>query len=414
MQMAIAPRQGGVPADLGRPELPGSKSHTQRAMLLAGFLPGAWCLRAALRSDDTEVLAAMLRACGAALEWRGRDLLVVGRDPAAPLAVSVTAGENGTAARMLAMIVPLLGGRLALDGAPSLRARPFAPAIAALRAAGVVVDGDSLPLRLDGGAVRALPAAVAADVTTQPASGVFVAAALRGGGTLRAERPGDPGYLQLTAASLRAFGYRATAAMVGEHWQLAVAGAPRRGGEVAIPVDASARAFPLALAELCRRDGPALLPVLADDPHPDWAIDGDLRQLRGRGDVVLDGVAQRPDCLPALAVCAALRTGTTRLPGLGTLRGKESDRLGAMVTGLTAAGVAAHCDGDVLVITGPPRPSASALRLPAPADHRVVMALALLGAVLPAGVVVDHAEAVAKSWPEFFTWLGRCAEVRSA
>jgi hypothetical protein len=56
----------------------------------------------------------------------------------------------------------------------------------------------------------------------------------------------------------------------------------------------------------------------------------------------------------------------------------------------------------------------AALGLPAPADHRVVMALALLGAVLPSGVVVDHAEAVSKSWPEYFAWLARCAEVRSA
>lgn len=417
MWLAIRPRRGGLPEDLGAPVLPSSKSHTQRAMVLAAFLPGPWRLERALRSADTEVLAAALAACGARLEWRGDDLVVCGRDGTRPVDAALQLGDNGTALRLLATVVPLLGGRLRLDGSERLRQRPIDAALQPLRRLGAVVDGDSLPCAIDGGGVRALPGGIDGSITTQVGSGVLLAMALRSaaaGGDiarLRVERPAASAYLQLTAQVLSAFGCRVDSHRRGDDVEFTVAGELQPSGSMALPIDASARAFPLALAAMHGRDGGALLPARGDDPHPDWDLDADLAALQQPGDVTLPGLRRRPDCVPAVAAVAAVRAGAARLVALPALRHKESDRLAAMAAGLTAAGAHAAVEADDLLVRGPLRPAAGLRELPAPADHRVVMALALLGTVAAQGVAVPHAEAVQKSWPGFFDWLRRCASV---
>jgi 3-phosphoshikimate 1-carboxyvinyltransferase len=96
------------------------------------------------------------------------------------------------------------------------------------------------------------------------------------------------------------------------------------------------------------------------------------------------------------------------------LRYKESDRIAALARALSAAGARCRELADGLLVDGPLRaPGGGPLHLPAPADHRVVMALAILGTLHPGGVVVDHPGAVAKSWPGYFEWLGRVARVES-
>lgn len=424
MANLVRPRPGGVPPDLGLPRLPGSKSHTQRAMILAAFTPGRWEITGALRSDDTEVLATALVACGAALEWSGATLVVSGRGPGA-LAADLDLGENGTALRMLLMVVPMLGGRLRVDGAPGLRRRPVQPALLALHAAGARVSGEVLPLRVDGSTMAGELPPLAADLTTQVASGALLGLALRGlatpGGAaaLRVRGAVAAGYLRVTAAVLQAFGWSVeitASAAAPDLWTLRVGGGPHAGGEVVIPPDASARAFPIALGALHRRNGGAVLPASAADPHPDWGIDADLAALAsGPGDLELTDLAARPDCAPAVAAVAACRPGRTLLRHLRVLRAKESDRLQALAEGLQSAGATCRVVGDDLEVRGPlPAVPATPRRLATVPDHRIVMALALLGTVLPGGAVVEHADTVGKSWPGFWDWLGRVAVVGPA
>lgn len=414
MWMAIAPRAAGVPDDLGAPELPGSKSHTQRAMLLAAFVPGTRWLPGALHSADTERLAAALQRCGAGLHWQSDGLRVRGRAAGAAPDADVDLGDNGTALRMLLVLVPLLGGRLRVDGSERLRQRPIGPALQALAACGARVDGERLPCTVDGRGTHALPAVIDAAVTTQPASGALLALALRGGGELCVRAPAAVDYLQLTAALLAQCGCTVDVEQRGVDLQFRVGGELRLPDVLPIPADASARAFPLALAALHGRCFAGLLPPQPGDRHPDLGLDADLRALEAPGDLVLAGLHRRPDSVPALAVAAAVRAGTLRIAGVPSLRHKESDRLAALAAGITAAGAAAWTEGDDLLVQGPLRPSPSPRRLPAPADHRIVMALALLGTVLPKGVLVPHADAVGKSWPGFFAWLSRCAAVAAA
>jgi 3-phosphoshikimate 1-carboxyvinyltransferase len=213
------------------------------------------------------------------------------------------------------------------------------------------------------------------------------------------------------------FGHEVATAARGRDLLVSVGGgAGPAPAEYRVPSDPSAAVFPRALAALHGRPDDALAaPGLdPDDAHPDRRLGIDLARLRAAAPgarVVLGELGERPDTFPALCVVAAARPGETELRGAAALRGKESDRIAAMARALAAAGAICRELDDGLWVRGPLAPRAGAAALPAPADHRVVMALALLGTVLPAGVVLEHGEAVAKSWPSFFDWLGRVADV---
>lgn len=435
MELEIRPRPDGIPADLGRPLLPPSKSHTQRVMLLAAFLPGEHRLIGCLRSDDTEVLAQALEKLGARLRWE-RDVLHVSGAPDAAAARpegDVHVRENGTALRMLLMVVPLLGGRLRIDGDEGLRRRPLHMAVDVLRQAKVYVASDSaeadgdpgravLPLIVDG-AEADWPEQLVVDaaLSSQAASGAILGIALRRillhgpPLSMRVRAPAAKDYVRMTVSVLRDFGFivrseeRSGDVVV---WPEPERGVDRR--DLTLPPDPSALVYPLALATMhgLAWSGPELGAVV----HPDSAVVEDLQQLRQAPGttVILDRVASRPDTFPALAAVAAARDGETRFIGAPALRVKESDRVQAMARGLTAAGAACEALPDGLIVRGPlrPPPSPQPLLLPAAPDHRVVMALSLLGTLVPQGVVVEHTQAVAKSWPTFFEWLHAVADVR--
>lgn len=418
MYVTVAPRPEGVAKDLGRPELPGSKSHTQRAMLLAAGAGRRVRLVGALRARDTEVLARALEALGARFEWDGADLVV---DPglARGASADVDLEENGTALRTLLVVVPMLGGRLRVDGSPRLAERPVDEALEVLRRAGARVEGERLPLVVDGRTARAWDGLeVDARRTTQVASGVLAGLALRarlvgGGGGLVARAPSAPGYVRLTAHVAARLGWTVQVEERGADLGLRVVGTPRPApAELRVPPDASALAFPLALAAMHGRAWrPRGLP--AGDPHPDLRVLEDVDALRtapagARFDLDLGG---HPDSFCALAALAATRAGVTRLAGAPALRLKESDRIAAMARGLAALGARVEELEDGLVVHGPIARGAGPVAVPATADHRVVMALALLGTVRAGGVRLPHPGAVAKSWPGFFDWLGRTARV---
>jgi 3-phosphoshikimate 1-carboxyvinyltransferase len=417
----------GIPVDLGAPALPGSKSHTQRALLLAmahdAVAPRR--LRGASAAHDVRVLAAALRALGAAIDEDADGLLVRRGLPVAPRG-AVDLAENGTALRMLPMVVALLGGAITVDAAPGLRRRPIDALATALTAAGLPSPAPGAwPWHLDARTAEWPDAlAIDASTTTQVASGALIGMALRRaaglGPTPRAlaiARPTAPGYIDLTARLARDFGFAVRLEPGPEPADLHAAVEGRSQpvpADHAIPPDPSAAVFVMALAALHGHDAP--FDRVGDDPHPELrGAREDLARLR---DVALDAalelpVTDHPDAFPALCiVAAATRRGETRLTGAAALRHKESDRIAAMHAGLSAAGVACDELPDGLVIRGPWRPPRQELTLPAPADHRIVMALALLG-TLPEvrAITLPHRDAVDKSWPDFFDWVGRVADV---
>lgn len=416
MQKRIIPNPAGVPADLAKPKLPGSKSHAQRAMLLASCLPGTCKFSGVPVSDDLAILLRALAARGVRVLGEGKGQWTVhGAAPSAGKAIRIDAGENATVARMTLSMLPLLGCSVTIDGHPRLRRRPMGAVTAMLRDAGVSCDQDTLPIHADGRGFKA-PEIVRVDAssTTQPASGAMLAVALGGGGHVEIARPGATGYLDLTAQILRSFGARVERE---EHpWGLQFELSPPAGGDrqFAVPPDPSARAFVAVLAALHGTALPAGLEHRADDAHPDWAIDGDIATMTSAGpedEVLLEGMEARPDSVPALAILASRRPGATVFRGVANLRTKESDRLAALARGLGTLGVETQVRADELIVRGPLPMDGAMVQVPTVADHRIVMALALLGTILPGGIEVENPEAVAKSWPAYWDWLGQCASV---
>ncbi|MCR9248520.1 MAG: hypothetical protein NXI31_26125 [bacterium] len=415
MHKRITPNPDGVPTDLGQPRLPGSKSHAQRAMLLASCLPGKSRFSGVPVSDDLAILLRTLAARGVRVTGEGSGQWIVeGAAPSPGVDVRIDAGENATVARMSLAMLPLLGCAVTLDGHPRLRRRPMGTVTALLRDAGVACDRDTLPIHADGRGFKA-PDLVRVDAssTTQPASGAMLAIALAGGGVVEIARPGATGYLDLTAQILRGFGSTVTRE---EHpWGLSYDLTPPSGEDRSwvVPPDPSARAFVVTLAALHNLEVPKEFAAPANDAHPDWTIDADIAMLLqpGTGDLMLDGMALRPDSVPALAMLAARREGKTVFRGVANLRTKESDRLAALATGLGTLGIETQVSRDDLTVRGPLSMDSTTVRVPTVADHRIVMALSLLGTLLPGGIEVQNPDAVAKSWPGFWEWLGRCARV---
>jgi 3-phosphoshikimate 1-carboxyvinyltransferase len=295
-----------------------------------------------------------------------------------------------------------------------MRQRPMAELAGALRALGAAVDGDHLPLTIESGGLIGGRVAVAADVSSQFASGLLMAApAMRDG--LRLEltsatvsRP----YLELTVDVMRAFG-----AGVDVDGQRAFVVGP--GGYRAITYsvepDASAASYFFAAAAIC--GGRVTVQGLGSGSHQ-----GDLRfvELLGRmgAEVEQTGAATtvigaRPlhgieadmsdlsDTAATLAVTAAFASTPTRVTGIGFTRDKESDRVGGVVTELRRLGIDAAEEADGFVVRpGPFRPG----RVETYDDHRMAMSFALVGLRVP-GIEIAEPGCVAKTLPGFFEAL---------
>lgn len=415
----VRPRVDGVPPHLGFPSpvdiglLPSSKSHAQRMLLLASVLTGTHEFSGIGAGLDVAATLRAIQMLGADIAMADDRVRVVGIDAAQqPPVAEVDCAESGTLLRALGAIVPALGGAVSLHAAGGLRRRPLRALFEAWDAMGIN-HGKSWPLRTQMPvAPPRLPGRVDGSSTTQVATGLLLALAVRGGGTLVVESPGSRDYLQVTAQVLRGFGFAIESRPQGADLEFQVGARALRVGTHEVPRDPSARAFVAALAAMHRVPVPAAVAVAAAVEHPDADIDDDLLRLLAPGAITLGELAMRPDSVPAIACTAATRTGTTHMPGLATLRGKESDRLDQLARGLSACGARTLVVADGLVVNGPlPRSGSAPVVVDCAPDHRIVMALALLGTILPAGIVLPHASCVAKSWPAYWDWLGRVATV---
>jgi 3-phosphoshikimate 1-carboxyvinyltransferase len=423
--------------------LPGCKSHAQRALILASLLPGVTEIEGVTRGEDIESLASALRACGARFEWNNLEtcLRVTGAPTAGgpPIPIDgrrLDLHESATGARALALVASLLRGFVTIDGATGLRARPMAPVAEAVVRAGGLVGGSTLPLRVDGRAIAGLgsehrgPFEVDATLTTQVATGAALGLALADAlgmplpfDRLVARGATAPGYLAVTVAVLRAFGWRDAQLLEAGGdativWGEGPTVTPEDVRRIHVPPDASTALWPATLAVLQGRT-PVLQDLERDNPHPDADAHLRLLELAEPGTEVrtVARLGAHPDAFPALCAVAARgrkRGARTVLRGAPALRTKESDRIAAMARGLRAFEIAVEEHDDGLEITaGPDREPTSVVTVPTTPDHRIVMALALVAGTMPAGGRIPHAGAVAKSWPGFWYWLQRVVDVRT-
>jgi 3-phosphoshikimate 1-carboxyvinyltransferase len=391
--------------------LPGSKSLTARALILAALADGPSRLVRPLHARDTELMAAALRALGVRIEPDSEDWLVTPGPLRGP--ADVDAGLAGTVLRFLPPVAALAEGPVRLDGDPRLRERPNAGLIAALRALGVRVDDDGrgrAPFTVHGtGRVRGGPVTVDARESSQIVSGLLLAAARFDEGldlTLAGGVPSMP-HVEMTVEALREHGVEVTATEHG--WR--VSPGPVRAVDRVVEPDLSNAAPFLAAAlvtggSVTVRDWPtrttqpgAQLETLLARMGGEAARTPEGLQVTGTGVVrpLVADLGEVGELTPVLAALCALADGPSRLTGIGHLRGHETDRLQALDEVLTAVGAQVEQLPDGLVVRpGPPRPA----RVDSYADHRMVMAAAVLGLAVP-GVQVADPGAVAKTLPDF-------------
>jgi len=393
--------------------VPGSKSMTNRALLLAALADGPSTVVGALRARDTDAMVAGLQALGTTIS-DDRDSLGV---TPAPLhgPATVHCGLSGTVSRFLTPVATLATGDVLLDGEPPLRARPLGPIVRALRELGADVDDDgrgTLPVRVHGrGGLRGGVVALDASLSSQFVSALLLAAPRFDRGVtvthVGARMPSAP-YLTLTAQMLRAAGAEVDDATPGT-WR--VAPATLRGGRIVVEPDLTNAAPFLAAALLTggrvtvphwpaetAQAGDALRPLL-EQLGADVRLTDDGMTVRGTGVVhgITADLADAGELAPTLAAVATQADGPSSLIGIGHLRHHETDRLAAITHELTALGADVREEPDALHIT--PKPLHAGV-FATYDDHRLATTGALLGLVVPGLLVVDIGT-TAKTMPGF-------------
>lgn len=411
--------------------VPGSKSLTNRYLVLAALARGTSRIRGVLRSDDTDRLAGALTTLGARVrhEGDGTDAVVEGCGGRLPLGGQVDLGDGGTPTRFVLALATLARSDVVVDGSKRMRERPVDEGIGLLRRLGADIDAtvvggvERLPVtvhasglsRIIGGEI-----AVGRTASSQFLSAILlIAPALCEATTIRyVEPPTSVSYIALTVHAMRSVGIMVTE--TGDDRGVPVAHRVEPSTvepfDVKVEPDASSAAYPALAA--------ALVPgsTVRLDGLPGGSLQPDMRLLDAL-EAMGVGVVRRerhvevhgperlraidadcslfPDAAMALAVACSRADGTSRLRGLRTLRVKESDRIAALATELAKVGCAASHSDDELTI-GPCAPDdAARVTIETYRDHRMAMSFAMLGLARP-GIAIADPACVRKSWPGFW------------
>lgn len=406
-----APVAGG-PVD-ATVTLPGSKSATNRALVLAALAGGPSTLHAPLRSRDSVLMAGALTALGTRITDGGDDWLVLPRGLTGPATLDV--GNAGTVMRFVPPLAALADGPVRFDGDPRARERPLGPLLAALRTLGVRVDDDgrgALPLTIHGsGGVAGGPVTLDASGSSQLVSGLLLSAPrFEKGAEVRHCGPPVPSapHLAMTVAMLRDFGAEVDDE-TPDVWRVAPGGLT--GRELTIEPDLS-NAAPFCAAALVTggrvtiagwpretAQPGAELPELLTAMGATCTLDDS--GLTVRGGAAIHGIEANlrdvPELTMTIAALAALADSPSMLTGVAHIRLQETDRLAALAAELNRLGGDVTEREDGLVIR--PRPLTGGA-FGTYDDHRLATAAALLGLAVP-GVAVENVATTGKTMPGF-------------
>ena len=424
----------------GTPSLPGDKSISHRALLLALLADGESRIAAAGDGADVRSTAGVVAALGASVE-RGAEragrvdyrVISPGGDALVEPEVILDCGNSGTTTRLVA---GLLAGRqlfAVLDGDASLRRRPMGRVVEPLRAMGATFvgrGGDTLLPMAVRGRARLSPLDYRTPVpSAQVKSAILLAGLAADGETRVTEAVATRDH---TERMLRARGVavRESTAADGTHTVTMVGPAAVAPIADTVPADPSGAAFWLvaaaihpdaqlrlegvstnptrrAIIDILRRMGASIEEIAIEGPGgPDGEPLADLvvrsSELRGI-DLSPAEVAGAIDEIPILALAAAAASGTTRIRGASELRHKESDRVAGIAAGLAALGADIRVEGDDIEIRGGRRLAGAATETHD--DHRLAMTFAVAGLIAEGETVIDRAGSAAISYPGFFREL---------
>ena len=431
-------------AAAGEVHLPGSKSISNRVLLLAALSNGTTTVHDLLASDDTRVMLDGLRQIGCTVDEAGSTVHITGLGGRAPQSpAKLFMGNAGTAMRPLTAALALLGGEFELSGVPRMHERPIGDLVDALRQLGCQIDylgNDGYPpLRIahaNGVPALALaaPIRVRGDVSSQFLTALLMALPLAAGTQnividVVGELISKP-YIAITLQLLARFG------IVVEHqnWQrftIAAGSRYQSPGTIHVEADASSASYFIALGAITSsasgQNGIKIQGVGLE------SIQGDIRFVdaaRAMGAVVTGGPnrlhIQRgepdqgwplkaidldcnhiPDAAMTLAVMALYAEGTTTLRNIASWRVKETDRIAAMANELRKLGATVEEGADFIRVTPPAQVHDwKAASIHTYDDHRVAMCFSL-AAFNPAGlpVRIEDPKCVAKTFPDYFEAL---------
>lgn len=399
--------------------IPGSKSYTHRALIIAGLAAGESVIENALRCADTEYTAEGLRKLGVAISSDGGSFRIQGSSGRLPEGdAEVFIGNSGTSLRFLTAVAALKSGRTLLDGTERMRKRPMAGLLDGLAGLGVraysqekkghppvIVESDGLR----GGAVK-----VDGRESSQYLSALLLVAPYARN-DVQVEVSGDLAsqpYVGITKDAMGAFGVEVREG--GGHSFSVTAGQRYKPRTYRVEGDASNASYFFATAAITRGR------VRVENFRP-FSIQGDRRFLeilesmgckvfRGENWAEVHGnelqgieidMNSMPDLVPTLAICAIFAQGRTVMRNIGHLRGKESDRIGDLARELRKLGTGVEEGKDWLAVEGGPGKGAE---IDPHDDHRLAMSFAVAGLAVP-GIRIRDEHCVSKSFPGFWQTL---------
>lgn len=394
--------------------LPGSKSITNRALLLAALAKGTTRLKGALSSDDTRYMGAALSAMGVGIksvsetefEVTGQGYLA---EPRAPLFL----GNAGTATRFLTAAVATQKGRFTIDGDEHMRKRPIGPLVDALQRLGIdaTTETGCPPVEIRGvGGFDASGVEIDGGLSSQYISAILMAAPLhRETFTLKLTGTdiGAKGYLDISLRVMSSFGAQVDSVEEGT-WVVCPTGY-QSVKEYAVEPDASAATYLWAAGQITGgRIDPGVSPEAMMQPDAKaWLHIQQWPNLPGE----ING-SQMQDAVPTLAAIAAFNRIPVRFVGIENLRVKECDRVAACCNGLNQLKPGlAEIQGDDLIVHSDPdlQGKESTAVIETYADHRIAMAFALAGLLKP-GVTILDPGCVAKTYPNYWRDLASFLE----
>ena len=417
-ELEIQPLQHPIDATITPP---GSKSYTNRALPIAALANGLSILTGALFSDDTHYMTKALLELGFKIrsDEENNSFTVQGTNGIIPTdTAKVFIGNSGTTARFLTPLMALGHGIFELDGVPAMQKRPIQPLLDALNSLGArassINDTGCPPIRIVANGLRGGTVKMRGDLTSQVFSALLMSAPyFEHGITLEVEGElvSKP-YLEVTAQTMQAFGVEL---QIDNFERFTVHPGAYTATNYAVEPDASAASYFFAAAAIT--GGRVVVPGLGRN-----SLQGDLnfvrvleqmgctvnqtdtqtevigtRDLRG---VEID-MSQISDTAQTLAAVAPFASSPIRITGIGFIRRKETDRIGAVVHELQHLGINVIEEPDGMIIhPGTPKPA----RVETYDDHRMAMSFAVLGLRAP-GITILEPGCVSKTFPKFFEVL---------
>lgn len=418
----------------GSVTLPGSKSISNRVLLLSALCSGTTTIHDLLDSDDTRVMLAALRKMGCNIEQHGTHLVIDGMDG---LVINSKAqlflGNAGTAMRPLTAALAVLGGDFELSGVDRMHERPIADLVDALQLLGCKIDYIKQPgfppLHIGQPALRLdQPIQVRGDVSSQFLTALLMALPLVATQDIVIEVVGElisRPYIEITLNLLARFGVHVKRPEGADRWQrftIPAGSKLKSPGVIHIEADASSASYFIALGAIAEGTGITVQGVGAG------SIQGDIRFIeaaRHMGADIQSGPnwlhIQRgawplkaidldcnhiPDAAMTLAVLALYAEGTTRLRNIASWRVKETDRIAAMSTELRKLGATVVEGADFIEVSAPKPSEWRAASIHTYDDHRIAMCFSLAAFNTENKPVrIQDPQCVAKTFPDYFETL---------